>query len=341
MSSRAGLGREAERRPADVPGDEAGRHSRASSLRWPTSKRTCSRSIRPANWPCGVGFEDGGELVPDRRRGGRARPDLTRGSSPTANPSPRRRIARSASPGRASPELRQPRACRRRAGSSGTSRRGSSPARTRPRRGTRGRNPVAPRTSSTIARAAACQATVRRCPPVIRPESHTVPIDANTRGTSDHAATRGPKARRLSTKVARTTASYPITPPTTRVAAFTPKIHRRGHREQDRRRAHLRRAGEVPSPVAVRRVEERQAVDGEVAVEVDLGVQDERDADDGHPGHRGEQAEPGPSRGPRLRGRAVVLIHGRASRGDQAKKSATTQRKPGSSGTFSMASVSS
>ena len=92
----------------------------------------------------------------------------------------------------------------------------------------------------------------------------------------------------------------------------------------------------MPPPVSVDGIEQRQAVDGQVAVEVILGVETS--------GTRIKtvQTRPSPSTTQGQRGRRagasggwVLMGTGRGLRSIQTKKSETGQRNPGSSGRFS------
>ena len=143
--------------------------------------------------------------------------------------------------------------------------------------------------------ASVCQASVSRCPPVIRPDSQIVPGDEKTSGTIAQPATDGPYALHASQNVETTTSSQMTVPPLTSVIGLAPQTRACGYEKQQGQDAHVRRAGIMPSPVAVHGVEQRQAVDGQVAVEVVLGVEDQRHADQDRPDQAQAQHHPGPA----------------------------------------------
>ena len=153
-----------------------------------------------------------------------------------------------------------------------------------------------------------------------------------------------PNARQASQNVEATTRTQMTVPPLTRVIGLAPQTRAWGYDSQHRQDAHVGRAGVMPSPLAVHGVEQGQAVDGEVAVQVILGVEDQRNPDQDRPDQAQGQHHPGPTGASTGRGRGGGRIaHGSRitySTRTQRKKSATAQRKPGNSGKFSRKSPS-
>ena len=111
---------------------------------------------------------------------------------------------------------------------------------------------------------------------MIRPDSQIVPVEEKTRGTTAHPATAVPNAFHASQNVAATTAIQSTVPPLTSVYRVGPPGECLRVRRQQGQNAHVRRSRIVPAPVPMDRVEQRQPVDGQVAVEMILGVQDQR-----------------------------------------------------------------
>src|ERR1039457_3173575 len=98
----------------------------------------------------------------------------------------------------------------------------------------------------------------------------------------------------------------------------------------------------MPSPMPVDSVDQRQPVDGQVAVEMILGIDDQRHADQNSPHQPQSQHHPGPARTSND-GAGRWVGHGEGVRTEsrsQTKKSLTEQRNPGSSGRFSTTSFS-
>ena len=62
-----------------------------------------------------------------------------------------------------------------------------------------------------------------------RPESQTVPVEANASGTRPQPAAAGPNARQVRAKVDATRAAIATTPPLTRVDGLTPQTRACGH----------------------------------------------------------------------------------------------------------------
>src|SRR5580700_9525371 len=93
----------------------------------------------------------------------------------------------------------------------------------------------------------------------------------------------------------------------------------------------------MPPPFSMHGIEQGQSIDGQVAVNVVLGVHDQGHADEDRPEQAQAQHHPGPAR-TAISGGGGLMGHGekvRSSARPQTKKSDTGQRNPGSSGRFS------
>ena len=86
-----------------------------------------------------------------------------------------------------------------------------------------------------------------------------------------------------------------IVPPLTRVIGSAPQIRAWGYDASIGQNAHVGRPGIMPPPVAVNGVEQRQTIDGQVAIEMVMGIEDERHADQDRPARAQAQHHPGPA----------------------------------------------
>src|SRR5262245_51446868 len=83
--------------------------------------------------------------------------------------------------------------------------------------------PPRDRQACSSRKATAWQATAVRCPPVIRPESQTAPVEAKVKGTRPQIAAAPPNTFQVRAKVAATSRAYATVPPLTRVLEPAPQ----------------------------------------------------------------------------------------------------------------------